>query len=178
MEKKNTTQILTKEHENILAVIDALNKECDALHNGKKIDKRLFEQIIGFIRNYADKLHHAKEEDILFKELCKDTVNLHCNPVQQMLYEHDLGRDFVRGIEAGVKENNVLGVIENSRNYAQLLQEHIFKEDNILYPLADECLSKEAKKLMLSKFINIDKSREKEIKKYLSFVKSLKKFKS
>ena len=71
MEKKNTTQILTKEHENILAVIDALNKECDALHNGKKIDKRLFEQIIGFIRNYADSCIMQKKKTFFLRNYAK-----------------------------------------------------------------------------------------------------------
>src|SRR3989344_6473793 len=100
------TKILSEEHQFILKVIGALNRECDALEKGKGIDKNFFERAIDFIRNYADKFHHAKEEDILFKELCKDDVNMHCNPTEQMLYEHDLGRNFVKGMSYGIKENN------------------------------------------------------------------------
>ena len=109
--EEKPTKILSDEHQNILKVIDALTKECNVLESGKELDKDFFEKAIGFIRNYADKFHHAKEEDILFVELCKDTVKMQCNPVQQMLYEHDLGRNFVKGMEQGVKENNKAKVI-------------------------------------------------------------------
>ncbi|MDP3026300.1 MAG: hypothetical protein Q8N63_01225, partial [Nanoarchaeota archaeon] len=73
-------QILIDEHKNILKVIQALENECDSLESGKKIDKIFFEKSINFIRTYADKFHHAKEEDILFVELCSDEVKMHCNP--------------------------------------------------------------------------------------------------
>jgi len=62
------TQILSEEHKYILEVIAALNRECQSLESGKNLDKNFFEEAIDFIRNYADKFHHAKEEDILFKE--------------------------------------------------------------------------------------------------------------
>ncbi len=149
---ESPTKMLSDEHQNILKLINALIKECNALESEKGLDKAFFEKAIDFIRNYADKFHHAKEEDILFAELCKDTVQMHCNPVQQMLHEHDLGRNFVKGIEKGLKENDKNKVIENARGYAQLIQEHIYKEDNILYPMADEALNQQVQKSMLDKF--------------------------
>ena len=93
---ESPTKILSDEHQNILKVINALIKECSDLESEKELDKAFFKRAIDFIRNYADKFHHAKEEEILFKELCKETAELHCNPVEQMLYEHELGRGFVK----------------------------------------------------------------------------------
>lgn len=153
------TKILSEEHQFILKVIGALNRECDAIDNGKILDKNFFEKAIDFIRNYADKFHHAKEEDILFKELCKDDVNMHCNPTEQMLYEHDLGRNFVKGMEQALKENNKKKILENARGYTQLLQDHIYKEDNILYPMADEALNDKTQKSMLEKFKQAESKR-------------------
>ena len=63
------TKILAEEHQNILKIIDALLKECDALKLGEEIDQDFFKKAIEFIRGYADRFHHAKEEDILFVEL-------------------------------------------------------------------------------------------------------------
>jgi hemerythrin-like domain-containing protein len=173
MEMKTSTQILSEEHENILKVIDALVMECDEIEAGKGIDKAFFEKAIDFIRNYADKFHHAKEEDILFKELCKDNVQLHCNPVEQMLYEHDLGRGFVRDLEQGLRENNRSKVVENARGYIQLLQEHIFKEDNILYPMADNVLDQKTQNAMLEEFRKTE-SKKFPKDKYLRIVKEFK----
>ena len=114
---KSPTDMLLKEHENILKFIDFLLEKCEVMEKKKEIDRDFFERAIDFIRNYADKFHHAKEEDLLFKELCKDTVEMHCNPVEQMLYEHNLGRDFVKGIEDGLKKSDINKVIKNCKDY-------------------------------------------------------------
>src|SRR3989344_4575577 len=130
-------KILVDEHKNILKLADALERECNEIKSGKIVNEDFFNKVIDFIRNYADKFHHAKEEDILFKEFCKEDnlAKVHCNPVDQMLHEHDLGRTFVKGIEEGFKEKNKKKLFENVRGYAQLLREHIQKEDRILYPM-------------------------------------------
>lgn len=60
------TQILSAEHQNILKVVKAIVKECDVFESENNLDKAFFTKAIGFIKNYADKFHHAKEEDILF----------------------------------------------------------------------------------------------------------------
>ena len=166
-------KMLSDEHENILKVIDALLRECELLKRGKKIDANFFESAIDFIRNYADKFHHAKEEEILFSELSKDGVLVGCNPVQQMLYEHDLGRNFLSELQEGVKIGDKKNIIENVSGYASLLKEHIFKEDNILYPLADDVLSNDVKKKIFDRFVQTEKKFIKEKKKHTLFVEGL-----
>ena len=166
-------KILSDEHQNILKVTGALLKECDSLQSGNKIDKDFFKKAIDFIRNYADKFHHAKEEDILFVEMCKDEAKMHCNPTQQMLYEHDLGRDFIKKLGRGVEEDNNGVIIENARGYAHLLQEHIFKEENILYPMADEALKQNVKNEILEKFKQVEQRLIKEKEKHLLFLEEL-----
>lgn len=152
---KKPTTILSDEHKNILKVIDSVLKKCDELEAGDEIDKEFFIRAVDFIKNYADKFHHAKEEDILFAELNKDGVLEHCNPIGQMLHEHGLGRDFVSNLSEAVEKGDKAGAVKNAMGYCELLQEHIFKEDNILYPMADESLSENAQKLIAEKFAQI-----------------------
>ena len=156
------SDMLIKEHKNILKVVDVLLKECDKIEGGNSIDKEFFRQVINFIRNYADKFHHAKEEDLMFKELCNNETNekLHCNPVEQMLHEHDLGRNFVKEMEKGIEENDKDRIVDNGKGYAHLLQEHIFKEDNILYPMSEEAFSESVKKKMIKRFLEIEEERK------------------
>ncbi|MEK6859711.1 MAG: hemerythrin domain-containing protein [Nanoarchaeota archaeon] len=168
-----TSKILSEEHVNILKVIEILERECDLLEKGKNIDKEFFLEVIDFIKNYADKFHHAKEEDILFKEFCKKESELHCNPVEQMLHEHDMGRNFVKGISEGLEENNKEKIIENSIGYCRLLKDHIFKEDNILYPMTDEVINEKIQESMLKKFQDIENKRKKDKQKYLNFVNKI-----
>ncbi len=173
MEK--ASKALSDEHKYILKVIGALDRKCNAIDSGKKLEKDFFEKAIDFIRNYADKFHHAKEEDILFAELKKSGEEMGCGAVEQMLHEHDLGRNFVKGMEQGLEENDKNKVTENARGYAQLLQEHIYKEDNILYPMADGTLDEQTQKSMLERFEQAEAERfEKGIKeKYISIAENL-----
>ena len=167
MEK--TTQLLVNEHKRILAVAEKIEEECVKIKKGKNVDDEFFRKVIEFVRNYADKFHHAKEEDILFKELCKNEEKMHCNPVEQMLYEHNLGRDFIKGIEEGMKKRDRKMIVDNALGYVNLIREHIFKEDNILYPIAEETLSKKTQIEMLKKFEKIEKSNS-QLEKYKSIL--------
>lgn len=171
---KTALQMLSDEHQNILKVIDSLLNECDALESDKPINNDFFLKSIDFIKNYADKFHHVKEEDILFREFnkCVEEGRTHCNPIEQMLLEHDEGREYVKGMSAGVQENNKKKIIENACGYARLLQDHIYKEDNILYPMADEVLNKETKEHMLVKFEQVNKKMNQEIEKHITFSKT------
>tara|TARA_Y100000310_G_C20526042_1_gene736090 strand:+ start:137 stop:688 length:552 start_codon:yes stop_codon:yes gene_type:complete len=171
MEKAN--KILVDEHINILRIADGIEKECNILNEGKRIDDGFFIAIVDFIRNYADKFHHAKEEDILFKELGKESVQgkMHCNPMDQMLVEHDQGRGFVKAIEEGMSERNRKKVIENALSYVRLIREHISKEDDILYPMAEEALGKEGYNKLLKKFEKVGK--ERDVENYLKLAEKL-----
>ncbi len=172
---KTALKLLSDEHQDILKVIDVLLKECDSLQSGNKIDEDFFKKTIDFVRGYADKFHHAKEEDILFIELSKDEVQMRCDPTEQMSHEHDLGRSFIKKLEKGIEENNKDKIIENARGYAELLQDHIFKEDNILYPMADKALGPRIKNNILKRFKQVDQKLFKKKEKYLLFLKELKK---
>jgi hemerythrin-like domain-containing protein len=145
---KNITQVLSDEHQTILKVIEAALSECSELENGKVLEIEFFQKTIDFIKNYADKFHHAKEEDILFKAMLENIENLHCNPIPVMLQEHDAGRHFVNVMEQGIDEKDQEKLNENARGYCMLLQNHIYKEENVLYPMAENALSNEQKDLV------------------------------
>ncbi len=150
------TDLMIEDHKQILKVADALSRECQAINSGKAINKKFFENAIDFVRNYADKFHHAKEEEILFKEFTKNEECMHCNPVPQMLHEHDLGREYIKNLEQQVQKNNIQGVISNALGYAELIRDHIFKEDNILYPMTNEALDGKTQKIMMEQAIEAE----------------------
>lgn len=162
-------EILVSEHKNILLAISALLDRCAKDEKAGQISADFYRSAVDFIRNYADKFHHAKEEDLLFAELNKAAVEMPCNPTEQMLYEHDLGRGYVKELERGLRENNLIKVLAGARGYANLLKDHIYKEDNILYPMADEALSDKTKNEMLEKFEKIGRAGAAANQKYELF---------
>src|SRR3989338_5424904 len=175
------TETLVEEHKLIKRMIDVLEKAANRLENGKEINPSVFEQAADFIRNFADKFHHAKEEDILFKEMIKKGMPEKDSPVEAMLIEHEQGREFVKGLikaTAEFKEGNkkkAKEIIENARGYIELLREHIDKEDNILYPLAEKMFTKSEKEKQLDKFkeAEISKGGKKAVLKYKKLVNEL-----
>jgi len=152
------TEDLMKEHQLILKYIDLMERyaEFDLKDLMAPI---LFENancFIQFIHEFADHFHHAKEEDILFRYLEIPGVLTHCNPVPQMLFEHNKAREFVRNMENAIQAKKINELTANAGQYARLLKEHIYKEDNILYPMAERGLSDEAKSSLLKEYIETD----------------------
>jgi hemerythrin-like domain-containing protein len=142
---QNVTKVLSEEHQNILKVIEIVLNECNQLEDGKEPVKEFFEDVLNFIKKYADGFHHVKEEDILFKAMLQNQGGMHCNPIPVMLMEHDEGRNYVKGMETALNEEHKQNLIENARGYYYLLQQHIYKEDHILYPMAEEALGEHEK---------------------------------
>lgn len=144
--KKNITQALVDEHRLILRMITLLERNAARTAVGGYCNWQFYLDGVDFIRNYADRFHHAKEEDVLFEALITNGMPREHSPIAAMLMEHDQGRVFVRILEAAAREaldnqTDMEQVIaENALAYAALLREHIAKEDDILYPLAERIM--------------------------------------
>lgn len=141
------TSNLKKEHQLILQYMDLMERSvCWNLENPES--RLLFENagfFSEFIREFADAFHHVKEEDILFRYLALPGVLRHCDPIPQMLYEHDLARSYLEEVENALSHRDLLDLVRTVQSYAVLMKQHIFKENNILYPMAENGLSDELK---------------------------------
>jgi hemerythrin-like domain-containing protein len=141
------TQELSAEHQAILLMIRILEKMSDRLEEGGTIDLGHLEKAVDFIKVFADKCHHGKEEDLLFPAMERAGIPRTGGPLGVMLHEHVEGRGYVKAMTdalAGVRKGDLKARAEfarNARSYGALLSQHIFKEDNILYPMADGRLS-------------------------------------
>lgn len=142
------TQVLMAEHELILQALDALEKKVAAVQAGAAPDRAYFEKAVEFLRGFADKCHHGKEEELLFKRMVDRGFPLQGGPIAVMLNEHDMGRAFIKGIADGAAKigsdpGAAKRVTENAQGYIDLLRNHIGKENNVLFPMADRVLSAE-----------------------------------
>jgi hemerythrin-like domain-containing protein len=144
--KTDITQALVEEHRLILRMIALLEQNAARTAAGGYDNWQFYLDGVDFIRNYADCFHHAKEEDVLFDALVRNGMPRDNSPVGAMLMEHDQGRAFVKAMETAVREvmEGLPGreqvIAENALAYAELLREHISKEDSILYPLAERVI--------------------------------------
>lgn len=140
------TGALIREHQLILRMLDLLERNAPLTAQGRYLNYRFYVDAVDFIRNFADRYHHAKEEDVLFEALIRNGMPRENSPVAAMLIEHEQGRNFVRNMEKGAEEAvaGVAGkngvIAENALGYLKMLREHIAKEDDILYPLSERLL--------------------------------------
>ncbi len=197
----NLTKELVDEHKLIKKMISVLENAVKRFKENNDLDILIFEKAIDFIPNYADKFHHAKEEDILFKEMLNKNMPKEDGPIQAMLIEHEQGRDFVKGMKKSIDELNKSkdnkkkeeknrkdedkikqdeikqNLIKNAKGYIELLKEHIDKEDNILYPLAEKIFNDDEKQKQLTAFdkANKNKGGKNTVEKYEKIVKDLEK---
>lgn len=140
------TDILMEEHRVIEKVLASLEAAANRLSAGQAIPMDFFLKAADFIKNFADGSHHKKEEGILFVALEANGMPQDAGPVGMMLSEHEEGRRFTRAMREAAKRvergdtSALHQVIQNALDYVALLREHIQKEDNILFPMADNVI--------------------------------------
>ncbi|HKJ04059.1 MAG TPA: hemerythrin domain-containing protein [Geopsychrobacteraceae bacterium] len=160
--KANVTQVMVDEHKLILRMIALVEKNTELLEQGKFRNWQFYLDAVDFIRNYADRFHHAKEEDVLFIELIKNGMPEKQSPIEAMHMEHDQGRSYVRAMEEAARKalDGELGqaniIAGNAKGYAALLRGHIEKEDDILYPLAERVLPEDVRDRMLEAYTDAE----------------------
>lgn len=145
--------LLMKEHENILAFTKHLRRICCAVIEGADIDIQEFRECIEFARNYADRHHHGKEEQILFRFMLDSADPAAEKLVRNgMLTEHDFGRYHIGELENALKQyasapavEEKLDIITHAGGYVDLLRRHIEKEDTVCYTYALRTLPEECK---------------------------------
>ena len=158
---------LVKEHRLIKRWINLIPRLLENLD--LESDRELILNGVDFIRSYADKFHHAKEEDILFKY-----VDENLNIIKSMLEDHKTGRNHVGAIIEGLEKQDKEGVFQHLNAYKELLQGHIKKEDEILYPWVDRSLSTRQVGELFTKFNQTDKELGKMVpERYERFITRL-----
>lgn len=143
-------QNMMNEHQTILKVLASLDEMVKRLLSGKTVPREHISQFAFFFKNYADKWHHGKEEERLFKKMVDYGFPREYGPVAVMLGEHEEGRREVKilaeiGTGSGeLTKEEINQIVAAASEFIQLLFFHIHKEDNVLYPMAEQSLPKEA----------------------------------
>lgn len=141
------TAELSHEHQAILRAIRILERMAERLETGRAVDPGHLAKAIDFLRVFADRCHHGKEESLLFPAMEKAGIPRQGGPIGVMLQEHATGRGYVAAMAAAAArlakgDKAAAGpFVENARSYGALLTAHIHKEDRILFPMADARLT-------------------------------------
>ncbi|MBN1899677.1 MAG: hemerythrin domain-containing protein [Spirochaetes bacterium] len=152
------------EHRLIEKVIGLLTEEDKIITRDKKVNPMFIDMAVDFIRTYADRTHHGKEEDILFKTLSRKKMDPRDSKMMQdLIDEHKFARKTVAEL-VKAKEQYISGdkgsltiIRQKLKALTDLYPEHIKKEDKEFFPSTERYFSGAELEKMLGEFYEFDK---------------------
>jgi len=136
------TNHLIQEHKTILRALDVLDAMATRVEHDQPVESKDVDALLRFLRAFADDHHQGEEESALFPELMKSSAGMH-PALRQMALEHDRERSLVEGLEDSLRTRKGREFVELGGRLCDLLRNHIRKEDQILFEIADRSLSAE-----------------------------------
>lgn len=162
--KRKPTQQLMAEHDAVLVALQILEKVEAALGSEERAPEHLG-QLLDFFKGFVDRCHHGKEEDVLFPELERRGVPREGGPIGVMLQEHELGRGHLRAMSEALdrlrrgEAGAAAAIREHAQAYRAMLREHIDKENNVLFPMADRLVPEDIAASLIERFEEIERDR-------------------
>jgi PAS domain S-box-containing protein len=112
---------------------------------------------LDFFETFMDRCHNMKEEKVLFPKLEQRGIPKEGGPIGVMLIEHQKEREFLKAIKRSLDGDESESVLDESKDFAELVKDHVWKEDDTLYPMGKRVLSEsDAQKLVIG-FDGIEK---------------------
>jgi hemerythrin-like domain-containing protein len=156
------TGALKHEHEAIKLMLQIMEAACVQIETEKKVHVADVDEMIDFLKVFADQCHHGKEENILFPCLEKAGIPREGGPIGVMLAEHEQGRKYIANMGRALTDyedgaaTGLTDLVENIRSYAELLEQHINKENNVLFAMADRVLTEETQDELFEEFEELE----------------------
>jgi hemerythrin-like domain-containing protein len=166
------------EHRLIERMIAVIQRKLERAAQTQSIDPYFVDTAVDFIRVYADRTHHGKEEDVLFRDLRKKNLSDdHRRMMSDLIEEHVFGRETTKAlVEANSRyRKRDLGalaeVTDRLKTLVNFYPKHIKKEDTVFFPAALTYLTEQEDQAMLAEFWEFDRKMIHE--KYKAVVEGL-----
>jgi hemerythrin-like domain-containing protein len=159
---KMPTEILEEEHHFIQKVVGAMAVLAERLEQGETVEAGKLQRVVDFMRTFADKCHHAKEETHLFTLLEKRGVPVRGCPIGILTAEHQRGRALVGTLASATETyakdmaSSRKDLVETLKALTELYPGHIWKEDYLLFPMTNKVLTGEDQKDLSEKFAMVE----------------------
>lgn len=132
---------LRNEHEGILHGLEILEEMATRLADAQPVELEDLESMLDFLKSFADRCHHGKEEGLYFPALEKAGVPRENGPIGVMLTEHVEGRSRIAQMGEALTGTFAPEKFATAASaYVELLRNHIAKENQVLFEMGDQRL--------------------------------------
>lgn len=152
------------EHRLIERMISLIKDVLLQIEVTKKADPVFVDIAVDFIRIYADRTHHGKEENILFRQLSNRSLSAEDQRVMEdLIEEHIFGRQTTKAlVEANTRyregdESALVDIASSLQTLVEFYPKHIEKEDKIFFPAAMAYFTDKEDQAMLAEFWEFDR---------------------
>jgi len=152
------------EHRLIERMVAVMDRHQKRIEGGQDPDPRLLDDIIDFLRSYADRCHHGKEEDLLFRALAeKPLTQTMRSAMERLISDHAHSRKLVGELDelnGKLRSGDGTATGGISRILAELViiyPDHICREDRVFFPQAMKYLDPQEREAMLQAFTDFDR---------------------
>lgn len=173
---------LMVEHRLIERMLSVIKDALVRIESSQRVDPVFVDTAVDFIRIYADRTHHGKEEEILFRDLDKRPLSAEDRRVMNELIEdHVFGRKITKAlVDANSRYRNgdeiaLAEIAEKLQTLVEFYPKHIEKEDKVFFPAARAYLTDTEDQAMLAEYWEFDRKMIHE--KYEALVEGLKRSK-
>jgi hemerythrin-like domain-containing protein len=150
-------EVLSAEHKTMLRIADVLDSMAQRAADESDYNKQDVETMFQLLHGFGDELHQAKEEGALFPAFTKRCDAAEFAAVRHMLFEHEQDRSLMSGMADAIARSNAPQFAEYAAQLANILRNHIFKEDNILFEMISAHLPEDADRQVLAEFELFDR---------------------
>lgn len=156
----SATEVLRQEHQTIKSALGFAERIAATINRDEEAAPEGIAKLMEFIRLFVEQSHHSKEEEILFPLLEEKGIAADGGPLGIMLMDHDRARVLIE--ELGIAAGNSLGRQSAKRwmqaawEYSDLMFDHFYKEEEILFKMADRVLSLEEQAAVAGEFKKLE----------------------
>lgn len=153
----SSVKVLYDEHEIIVSAIEFAKKAAASWKSDEEKFEKTLRTLLSFFRNYADKYHHYKEEEVLFPEMSKKNELLDGGLIKEMFDHHEDFREMLRNIDDYLSNKNYEAASRQLQEYCENLLDHIAVENDEVFQVAETLFTADELEKIQCRFADCDR---------------------
>ena len=158
----DAAESLHEEHILIAKMLTALDDYVTNICDGSSENRHDLLLMVTFFREFADLIHHEKEESLILPALVRAGMSWDDSPIDEIRKDHNLERYMMQSLRHASLQSREWSVddrchlVDVARSFIDFMRKHLAKEESTLLPALRERLSPDAQELLRSRLQRFD----------------------